>query len=141
MTIQPKQLLEFAKARLDSLDEIETRAAISRAYYCAYHSLYEVTVLVPAVDSDDDDYIAAKEMLHRLAAWNVAKWPSLGAHKDTANRASREFRALRDQRTRADYNLDAECTGKDLELCVERASELKTASHELVRAIRTAQEH
>lgn len=140
MSITPANLLEFAKAECGNENETLRRAALSRAYYCAYHCLVPSVEPIPSVNSEENDgYLPAREILHRLGAWNVAKWPSLGAQRPVADKLASKFRILRDMRVKADYFLDAEVSPEAAQEANERAADIKKAAFQLKIAIEKAQ--
>ena len=71
MPIRPVELLRFAK-KLDCSDEASCRAAISSAYYCAYHAaLPVVEKLPPAGGYNVADRIPHRQVADRLNEWRI----------------------------------------------------------------------
>jgi uncharacterized protein (UPF0332 family) len=105
MPVEPVDLLKYAKS-VDGTSEAARRAAISRAYYCAYHAaLPMASKLPPSPGYTYSGYLRHAE----LAASEAGRIPK--AWRDAARRAGdmqaigRRYQAALRQRKRADYQL------------------------------------
>lgn len=106
MPAQPEELLAYAKAFGPTCTEVEARAALSRAYYAAYHATAAHLSRFPAEITDSDDHLRHREAWRRLKAWRApeayAACRTMGA---AAKRAAIAFDAALKARALADYDL------------------------------------
>ena len=105
MTVEAKDLLQFAKNCAGTQDEVTRRAAISRAYYACYHVLLAIVAQYPAV-RPLDGHVTHREIANRLDSWNVGANSPLKDLARQAQRAAADYRVLVAARVEADYKLD-----------------------------------
>ena len=124
MAISEPDLIEFsAKLAKAGATEVELRAAISRAYYAAFH------VLVPFVDKlprsricpPDLDRMSHRELRERLAEWrtdNIS--PRLKSMTATKSILRRAVEVACNARVVADYRMGNEVSLAEAQTQVER---------------------
>ena len=107
MPTQPVELLRFART-LDCRDEAACRAAISRAYYCAYHAALPIVAkLPPAAGYDVRDRIPHRQIAARLENWKIpASWSKASKRAGYPALVAKQFRIALLRRTRANYELE-----------------------------------
>lgn len=121
MPVTPPELLRFAKSiACDS--EAACRAAISRAYYCAYHAAAPIAFHLPkSKDYDLTGHLRHSEVKSRLAAWRIPPaWSDAAKKSGDIHTVKRAYKAALVARATADYQLDAPITQDDVRLQIER---------------------
>lgn len=136
MPIRPVELLRFAKV-LDRRDEAARRAAISRAYYCAYHAVLPVAEkLPPAAGFDVPKRIPHAQIASRLKDWRVpATWSKASKRAGNPMTVAKQYRAALRERKRADYELDRVIPAVDVEIQLIRVAEINAFMTRLKAAL------
>lgn len=122
MSLQPVDLLRFAKT-VDCSTEAACRAALSRAYYCAYHCALPIAkFLPPSPGYELPGHIRHAEVQARLSAWNAPdEWEMAVKKAGDPRVMSRHFKALLVKRKLADYQLGATVEQTEVALQVANA--------------------
>lgn len=128
MAISPTDLIDFASnAAKAGAPEAQLRAAISRAYYAAFHTLAPFADKLPRSRNCPNDLnrMSHRELKERLLEWNTDGInPRLKAMTVTKSKLSRAFNAACNARVVADYRIGNEITLADAQTQVERAREI-----------------
>jgi hypothetical protein len=136
MPIRPVELLRFAKT-LDRRDEAARRAAISRAYYCAYHAALPVAEkLPPAAGYDVPNRIPHRQIADRLKDWKIpAGWSKASKRAGNPAMVAKQYRAALTRRKRADYELDGVIPPVDVEIQLKRVADINAFMTRLKAAL------
>lgn len=135
MPITPETLKEFGiKFAVAESDEVELRAAISRAYYAAFHTCLPFVSQLPesAKFPKNAKHVTHQEMSDRLREWKTA-----GLHPKLASMAAqkgalwRTIDAARDVRIKADYRLDDQLLLADAQTQIERVKQILRLMHQV----------
>lgn len=136
MTISAEDLETFAKARTEgAASETELRAAVSRAYYAAFHLVVPFVEQLPRSKAcpAQVSHVTHQELSDRLNEWNTAGLhPALSRLTATGNSLAFAIQAARTDRVKADYKLGGACTVTDLKLQLQRVTKIKTAMAQLL---------
>lgn len=128
MAITPADLKKFGeKFSVETSEEVELRAAISRAYYCAFHTCLSFVSRLPesANARADAKHVTHQELIDRLREWKAA-----GLHPKLADMAVqkgslwRAVEAARDYRIKADYRLGDAASLSDAQTQNERVKKI-----------------
>lgn len=121
MPVTPPDLLRFAKS-LDCTNEAACRAAISRAYYCAYHAAAPIVSHLPSSKGYDlMGHIRHSEVKNRLNAWKIpASWDEASKQSGNIGEVKRAYRAALVARALADYDLGSTVNAAEVRLQIER---------------------
>ena len=114
MSCQPADFLSLAKKLAPSLEEIERRCAISRAYYSALHWAREHVEKCPPVDFGAERVGSHERVIRRLKAYRENR---------DAKKAAYILSDLRTKREGADYDLTGDVVPEDVSqalIAVER---------------------
>lgn len=116
MSIDYKELVSFAEGHAGSACEVTRRAAVSRAYYGAYHAVTPwLEQLCPVEKNPVTGHIPHKTALYALLHWKVL--PTAEQFKIFATQAKRaglSYSAMLDRRVMADYRLSSDVTDSDV---------------------------
>lgn len=125
MPIDSADLCSFSKSMLlEGASEVQVRAAGSRAYYAAYHSLLWLGErLPPSVKCDPKSmHVGHRELQRRISEWRVE-----GVHTDLANlkvvktQVSLALESARKFREVCDYELSDLISRNEANAQIERA--------------------
>lgn len=108
----------------ESASEVELRAAGSRAYYAAYHSLLWLGEKLPPSKSHNDamHHIGHRELQRRIVEWNTAGvHPGLARLTVLKQQISFALESARKFREACDYQLDESISYNEARAQVERA--------------------
>lgn len=121
MPVKPSDLLRFAK-QVDRSSEAACRAAVSRAYYCAYHQMVEIAAnLPPTATYKVPGHIRHSEVRDRLWEWKLPeRLRDAAAKSGDIAVVKRAYKAALAARAMADYNLIGTVRPDDVQLQVER---------------------
>jgi uncharacterized protein (UPF0332 family) len=124
MSIHPNELFDLAKELEAKGSEICYRAAIGRAYYCAYHVLRPIMSKFPEVKpSRVEGRLEHQEVARRLQHWGHPN-PNLQQLKHAAKVVERALRAAILAREKADYLIDQSVSADDAARQLRRSSDL-----------------
>lgn len=124
MAISEQDLIEFsAKSAKAGATEVELRAAISRAYYAAFHTLVPFVDKLPRSRNcpPDLDRMSHRELRDRLAEWrtdNIS--PQLKSMTVTKSTLRRAVEVACNARVVADYRMGNEVSLAEAQTQVER---------------------
>ncbi len=125
MAIDANTLCKFSQGLVgDGASEVELRAASSRAYYAAYHSLLWLGDLLPPSSSFDPRsmHIGHRELRRRISEWKTdTVHPGLAALGVVKNHVSLALETSRKFREACDYQLDEQISFNEARAQVERA--------------------
>lgn len=128
MAISEQDLVDFASnAAKAGASEAELRAAISRAYYAAFHALVPFAGKLPKsrVCPHDLDRVNHRELRERLTEWRTGdvslRLSSMTATKSTLARA---VEAACNARVIADYRMGNEVSLAEAQTQVERVKRI-----------------
>lgn len=125
MPITNTDLKNFAAAlAVPTSDETQLRASISRAYYCAFHSVLPFAAMLPRSASCPADIanLTHWEVSERIREWRTQDvHPKLAQMTATKGQISRSLDTARANRVRADYRLSDNISVQDAAMQVERA--------------------
>lgn len=121
MPVTPPDLLRFAKT-LECNSETACRAAISRAYYCAYHAAVPIAQRLPKSKGYDlTGHLRHSEVKNRLAAWKIPPaWNETSQKSGNVGEVKRAYKAALVARALADYDLGLPVSADDVKLQIER---------------------
>lgn len=136
MAITACDLAENAHAQIrNAQGEVDLRAAISRSYYSAFHSLLPLAELLPRSAKAKGNDVSHFELTERLVEWNVKDCcPALAPYRDIKARVQRAMDAARAKRIVADYRLGADITIDDAKGQVARVEIIRRATATLLGA-------
>lgn len=101
-----------AKLAVDTADEVEIRAAVSSAYYAAFHSALPFVDRLPVSQSCPravGDKVTHAEMSERLREWRVVGiHPNLAKMTVTGSQLLDTIETMRSARVKADYKLESD---------------------------------
>lgn len=115
MPTSPAELLRSAKL-IDCKFEAACRAAISRAYYCAYHAALPVVERLPSSpDYALSGYLRHSEVAARIIAWNAPpEWAGVVGKSGNIAVIKRQYRAALAKRKISDYRLTSDVRDQDV---------------------------
>lgn len=122
MPVTPEELAQYAGQVFEnSGSEVELRAAASKAYYSAFHTLRPLGDMIP--EAPDNMFGTHKRLCHQL----MNDCPPGAGERDQGK--IRELGQLllmtRDARHQADYDLSEEFSSATAKKAVNRASEIR----------------
>lgn len=124
MAISSADLYQFAKQMaVDSSGETQLRAAISRAYYAAFHAAEPFAEMLPrsAVCPASVYRVTHAELIERLREWKVDGINSdLSQFAASKSQLWRTVEAARDLRIKADYRLSSAITLAEAQTAIAR---------------------
>lgn len=124
MPISVADLKNFATERTNGQhSEIELRAAISRAYYAAFHAAAPFVEMLPRSKKcpKAQNHLSHQELTDRLHEWKTAGvHPKLAQMTETRNQLVNTMEAARTERVRADYRLALTCDETMLKAQLQR---------------------
>lgn len=122
MSIQATDLIDFARSltATTNLPEVGRRAAVSRAYYAAYHDSDQWYRQLPAPGSLGTSNVTGMhaQLCIRLQTPDGMLSPEL---KVKSRKRGYALRALRDCRTKADYHLAEDVSQAEVHQAIENA--------------------
>jgi len=125
VAVDATQLCKFSQTLVEpGATEVELRAASSRAYYAAYHSLLWLGALLPPSDSYDD---RSRHIGHRELKRRISEWKTEGLHDGLASlkvvkqQVALALESARKFREACDYQLDESVSFNEANAQVERA--------------------
>jgi uncharacterized protein (UPF0332 family) len=128
MAISEQDLVEFAVNMAKAgASEAELRAAISRAYYAAFHALVPFASKLPKsrVCPRDLNRVNHRELKERLAEWRTDDVSSrLRAMTATKSTLSRAVEAACNARVMADYRMGIEVSLAEAQTQIERVKRI-----------------
>lgn len=135
MAIAPTDLEDFAR-RIASgaADEVTVRAAISRAYYAAFHYLFDIAAALPK-SAKCPDYVT--ELTHHEMQCRFDEWqldvvaPGLSSNRILRDQLTASLKTVRKLRIKADYRLGSDMTLADATMQLARVGRLKRAADEI----------
>lgn len=139
MPLQPVELLRFAKS-LTCSDEATCRAAVSRAYYCAYHCALPFAQQLPATPTYNlTGPLRHQEVADRLIAWQApAQWGVAASKAGDIKEIARFYRAALAKRKVADYHLGSTVDEKEARMQISRCSDINQFFVRLSTALSSA---
>jgi uncharacterized protein (UPF0332 family) len=134
VSLRPLELLDVAKdVAQKSSSEGHRRCAISRAYYCAFHTLQEVVAVLPEEKPSEHPYIGHRETYRRLKAWRPED-ASLKPLAHAAKLVSKYYKAALDMRENADYRLNLDISQSHVEEQLRNLEELAHFAKRVAKA-------
>lgn len=128
MAISVLDLKQFAKDRTTGQhSETEVRAAISRAYYAAFHAALPFVEKLPRSKGcpKKQKHISHQELTDRLNEWNTSSvHPKLAQMTATRNKLLNAIETSRSDRVKADYRISQNCAVADLQAQLERVGRI-----------------
>lgn len=125
MAIDCSDLCKFSqRLAVSGASEVELRAAGSRAYYSAYHSLLWLGSLLPPSQKYDErsHHIGHRELQRRISDWNTAGvHPDLAALKVVKQQVAFALESARKFREACDYQLEEGVSYNEASSQIERA--------------------
>lgn len=141
MPINADDLAAFAssraaqeKASANSVPEVELRAAVSRAYYAAFHLVLPLVDRMPPSRNcpRNSTYTSHEELTQRLHEWRTeGVHPRLARLTTTRNQLVNTIQAARAARVKADYRLQANCDGGEVVMQLSRWQRVKQVMEQL----------
>lgn len=130
MAISAMDLQRFARGNCGpDADETTLRAAASRSYYGAFHSLLPFVELLPISDRGDRTArtVGHREMLRRIEEWHTGGvHPKLSSMTSSRAQLVMAMRAMRETRETSDYLLGGSMSRNEVVQQVERGRRVQT---------------
>lgn len=132
MAIVPADLIEFAsEAAKPEASEAQLRAAVSRAYYAAFHMLAPFAGKLPRSRSCPDDLsrLSHQELQERLIEWRTdGISPRLRTMTATKDKLWRAVSTACRSRIIADYRIGSQVNLSDAQTQIERVKQISRLS-------------
>lgn len=104
MSVTKEDLLQLARELVLTADEVQWRAAVSRAYYAAYHGCVVWHEGMPTPGSAGSKPVGVHQTLLNQLRNGAPEWTP--DHKFLGRTLSAQLNALKAKRKVADYSLD-----------------------------------